>query len=542
MYNPQYYYGAPPAMMPNFYNPAAAAVAMQNTPFSPNQHAINLDSNNNNNNSNNTVLTKPPGSPLPVRTPTTGKTPIKLTDPVTMKPLDLGKSTPVTTSSNSSTPLSVPATLASTGSPSPQPINASTHKPSVSISSQNSSAVKDQFKELIKLKLEEAKKQKAEAEKVKADAEAKTKENADSKAKEEAQAKAKEEEEAKAKEEAEAKAKEEAEAKAKEEAEAKVKEEAEAKAKEEAEAKAKEEAEAKAKEEEEAGANAKVEAETEVETEVDTEVEAKETDAAKLETDDQEEEDEEVKAAIEKERQEMEKLLSGADSTSDVSEEKIAAAIASVNDKIKSNQSNPTKLLESASRPSPKEVKALTYPSGINPPTILSDEKYRYDVAFLLQFQSVINFPPKENWDQIRSMLNFDSMGKSSFGKGTFGGRSSSVRNSGMGNPPAMGSFGSGQGLRSVSSTGAGMGSGFHMGSGKGLNRMSSSSNLSGMGGKSGRQGSSKRRTDRGSGNRPSNAAGEGEGSESPTIAAAPMPPRSANAWDQEFVKLLQLI
>lgn len=152
---------------------------------------------------------------------------------------------------------------------------------------------------------------------------------------------------------------------------------------------------------------------------------------------------------------------------------------------------SPLVLLKQAARPSPAEVAKLTYPPDFKPPATHSkcDDVYLYDAAFILQFQGVVSFPPKEKWESIRSIINLEkSSNNSNYGKNF--GRGGSSRGNAPGNQ-SMGNFNAGsmRGMdRSVS--GHNLGS-FHM-SGKSQSRMGSSNNLAG-GYKSGRQNSSRR-------------------------------------------------
>lgn len=218
----------------------------------------------------------------------------------------------------------------------------------------------------------------------------------------------------------------------------------------------------------------------------------------------------------------------------DVNEEAIQAALASVNDRIK-NVSTSLRCLEKASRLTQEELAKVEYPTGTNKPEVSSshDNVFIYDIPFLFQFQSVVTFPPKENWDTIRSIMNFE---KGSGGNRNFSSRSNSSR----GGFQAMGSFGTNfrNGDRSASGPNMGPG-GFGM---KGMGRMSSSNNLNGMNmhSKSGRQNSSRRgRNDRQGSSRGdrqntfNNKEKENKEQEEPTPPPAPVAPlvRSANAW-----------
>lgn len=196
------------------------------------------------------------------------------------------------------------------------------------------------------------------------------------------------------------------------------------------------------------------------------------------------------------------------------------------------------KSLEMATRPSVEAIEDLTYPSGISPPSAKSAKnRYRYDTSFLLQFQSVVTFPPRENWDIIRSIMSLEVPRQSGHSGKSFGGRSGSVRNASMGhNQPAMGTFGAGsggfrQGDRSVSSTAS---PGFHMGGhgSKGLHRMSSATNLNSMSSKSGRQSSFRKKggNNERSASRGEHGSGVSDHVEKQAVPVAPLV-RSANAW-----------
>lgn len=312
----------------------------------------------------------------------------------------------------------------------------------VSHAESESESVKLAFKAAIAQKAEE---QKLEEERAAAAAAAAAKEEEEKKAAEEA-AKLKEEEEKKAAEEAAAK-------KAEEE---KAAEEAAAKQKEEDEQKAAEEADSKSEEDKSVS--------------------------------------EEAATAESPEAQKSDEGLN----------EEIEAAIANVNDRINAVTStsdspvtNPLHLLEKAQRPSPEEVSSLTYPEGFKKPSIRSEQQdvYLYDLEFLYQFQNVVTFPPKAQWETIQKHVNIDkgfAGGNSGSGKGPFS-RNNSNRNA-FNNE--MGNF-SIRGDRSVS--GPNMG-GFSM---SGKSRLGSVTNLNSMGYKSGRQNSSRRRgNDRSGSNR----------------------------------------
>lgn len=223
-----------------------------------------------------------------------------------------------------------------------------------------------------------------------------------------------------------------------------------------------------------------------------------------------------------------------------VPEEAIQAALDSVNDRIK-GVSNPLRCLEKATRPTHEELYKVEYPKGTNKPESKSthSQVFTYDIKFLMQFQGVVTFPPKENWDSVRSIMNFD---KSAGNNRNFSSRSNSSRG---GFPQAMGSFGANFRNGDRSASGPNMGaSGFQM---KGMSRMSSANNLSGMNGmhsKSGRQNSSRRgRNDRSGSNRGERQNNynnkEYEETAAAAAAAAPAAPavpvaplvKSANAW-----------
>lgn len=211
-----------------------------------------------------------------------------------------------------------------------------------------------------------------------------------------------------------------------------------------------------------------------------------------------------------------------------VSEEEIAAAVASVNDKIKQSTNSPTKTLVNAvngPQPSIEQVQEFTYPFGVNPPAARSKTKYKYDIPFLLQFQSVVNFPPVENWDERRATIQQSSKDdRRNNSKGPKGG----MKNMPMGQA-AMGSFQSNAGYRGMGDRSASMGMGGFGGRGN-MNRMPSA----GMGGKSGRQGSSRRRGgggDRSGSNRGGRDHSKREEEEKEKPEPAAPPPRSATAW-----------
>lgn len=246
----------------------------------------------------------------------------------------------------------------------------------------------------------------------------------------------------------------------------------------------------------------------------------------------------EAKKAEEEAEAEAKKTAEETEGTKDVNEEAIQAALASVNDRIK-NVSNPLRSLEKATMPTHEELYSVVYPTGTNKPETKSthSEVFTYDISFLMQFQAIVTFPPKENWDSVRSIMNFD---KGAGNNRNFSSRSNSSRG---GFPQAMGSFGTNFRNGDRSASGPNMGAGFQM---KGMSRMSSANNLSGMNGmhsKSGRQNSSRRgRGDRSGSNRGdrqstfnnnSSPSKEAEEPAAPAAPAAPVAPlvRSANAW-----------
>lgn len=398
-------------------------------------------------------------SPLPSRASTgSGKihTPIKLIDPVTQEPIDLRKNASTGRQSASTTPASVPASLSShTASPSPS--NATPASPQRSTASNGASSVAEQFREQVKRRAEQERREKEE--------------------------------------------------KARKEKEEKERLEKEQKEKEQKEQADKEKQQQKAAE---------------------SEVKAVEPETVA--------EPEPVPAAAEKEVQEPAKAAESAEPTEpkESSKETQEAeapreprepkepmeTVQEAPSAPETPRKDPTKALAEALKaprlPS-EQIYSLVYPSNIKRSEARSNDnsKYIYDLDFLMQFQPVINFPPTENWDLIRSAIQSGKDDKRSFSKGSSRGP---MRNSSMGSQSAMGSFSSGGGFRGERSA-SGVG-GFGMGGNKGIHRMASSSNLS----KNGRQGSRRR-------NERSNSSRGGDHDDKPEAPAVPMPARSANAW-----------
>lgn len=298
------------------------------------------------------------------------------------------------------------------------------------------------------------------------------------------------------------------------------------KAEEEAAAKKKAEEEAAVRRAEEEAAAKKAEEEAAAKRKVEEEEAAKrkaEEEAAAAAAAKKAEEEEAAKKKLEEE----EAAKKAEEAKKQVSEEAVQAALASVNDKIKSN-SNPFKCLQNSAKPSPENVMKLTYPEGITKSLVPSTDKlYIYDNQFLLQFQSVVTFPPKENWDEIRSIMTPEKSSSGGFGR-QYSNRSSSSRG---GNFQSMGNFGSNfRNERSNSSFG-GM---------KNMGRMSSNNlnALNNMGpSKSGRNNSSRRgRNDRSGSNRGDRFGKDQSKENKEEDQDSPKPPpvpivRSANAW-----------
>lgn len=410
--------------------------------------------------------------------PRIAKAGVKITNPETNEPVLLTKSV--------SSPTSNPSAISSHSSPARSPATISTPVKAGAATDSAAQEKKLQFKELIKKRAAEAEAaQKAAEEKERLEKEAAIK-----KAEEEAAAKKKAEEEAAA-----------------------------------AAQRAKEEAEEKARKQAEEEERAKKQAEEEERARKQAEEEEK----AKLEAAAAKEEEEKKAAAAAAAQKTTEKP------TQRVDEETVQAALTSIHGKIQAAQpsrNSPVALLEKSTKATNEQLLKFQYPEGVKPSGVHSTQPdvFLYDTPFLLQFQSVVTFPPKENWDNVRSIMNFE--------RGSGSGRQFSSRsNSSRGYPQNMGSFGSS--YRSERS-GSGPSSGFGM---KNIGRMSSN-NLNGLGGpsKSGRQNSSRRgrndrsgsnRGDRQSYNSNNNSNGPAAGEAEPEAPKAPVAPlvRSANAW-----------
>lgn len=427
----------------------------------------------------------PSAAPIPVDnrgvkspyapSPRVAKAGVKITNPETNEPVLLTKSV--------TSPTTNPSALSSHSSPARSPASISTPVKAGAVTDSAAQEKKLQFKEMIKKRAAEAEAaQKAAEEKERLEKEAAIK-----KAEEEAAAAQK------AKEEAEEKARKQAE---EEELARKQAEEAEKKAAADA------VAAAAAKEEEEKKAAAEAAAAEAAAAEAAA-ADAAAADAAAAEK------------AAEKPAQK-------------VDEETVQAALTSIHGKIQAAQpsrTSPVVLLEKSVKATHEELLKFHYPEGINAPAVHSthSDVFLYDTPFLLQFQSVVTFPPKESWDNVRSIMNFERSSGS-------GRQFSSRSNSSRGFPQNMGSFGSS--YRNERS-GSGPSGGFGM---KNMGRMSSN-NLNGLGGpsKSGRQNSSRRgRNDRSGSNRGDRQSYNNNGpdgdSDAPKAPVAPLV-RSANAW-----------
>ncbi|CAN6623676.1 eukaryotic initiation factor 4F subunit p150 [Trichomonascus vanleenenianus] len=473
VYPNPYYYTPQMVPTPNMYGMPPTS------PYSPSARPVDMNQT----------------SPVQQRAQSKPHTPIKLSDPITKQPIDLGARKINGGQSASSTPSSTKATIATPASPSPntQSLNASSasisspgHKSTGSVSED----VKKQFQEKIREKLEAEKREKEEAER---------------KRREEEEKRLAEEKRIKEEEEAAARAKAEAEAKAKAEEEARIKAEAEA------------EAAAKQAEAEKAAAAEAAEAaakQAEVDKAAATAADAADA-AAKAEA---EAEAEAAKANAVAEPEE--EIASPAED-----------AAKSAADKALESTKVLLKALEY--RPTTEEVNAIKYPENVPRPADKSDNGfYRYDLRFLASFQPIVRFPPVENWAEVSQVIpvsaNRSEGGKSGFGgKGGYS-RSSSTRNANAHGSGSMGNFGSGSNFRnmerSASSSVGGMGGFGGMGGGK-LGRVHSQSNLNSMN-KGGRQGSARRR-----GGERSGSSRNKEDKEKPEAPFVPPPPRSANAW-----------
>ncbi|KAF5094555.1 hypothetical protein D0Z00_003496 [Geotrichum galactomycetum] len=423
----------------------------------------------------------PSNAPIPVDnrgvkspyapSPRVAKAGVKITNPETNEPVLLTKSV--------TSPTTNPSVLSSHSSPARSPASISTPVKAGAVTDSAAQEKKLQFKEMIKKRVAETEAaQKAAEEKERLEKEAAIK-----KAEEEAAAKKKAEEEAAA---AAQKAKEEAEEKARKQAEEEERARQQAEEEEKAKAAA---AAAAAKEEEEKKAAAEAAAAAAAAAEKVTEKPPQKVD-----------------------------------------EETVQAALTSIHGKIQAAQpsrTSPFVLLEKSVKATHEELLKFHYPEGIKTSAVHSTHSnvFLYDTPFLLQFQSVVTFPPKENWDNVRSIMNFERSSGS-------GRQFSSRSNSGRGFPQNMGSFGSNyRNERSVSGPSGSFGM-------KNMNRMSSN-NLNGLGGpsKSGRQNSSRRgRNDRSGSNRgerQSYNTNTGPAEPEPEAPKAPVAPlvRSANAW-----------
>lgn len=459
----------------------------------------------------------------PTFTPARTHRSVKIINPLTNEPVLLNKPMAAETPS--------PTLSASPAPGSPSIISANIHASRSSSSVESGTAIdkKNEFKELIRQKARDTAKHEEEARKAEeaknAAEEKERQEREDALRKklleeeEEKQRLLKEAEEIKKREAEELTAKlvaEKAKADAEEKARAeKAKVEAEEEAKAEAEEKARAEAERKAKAEAEEKAKADLRAAEEGTDHETKSIDAKTTGAS---------------------TQEPERSLSASNPPKpkpEVDEAAIQATLASLNDRIK-GATNPARTLEKATKASKDELPDLKYPPGIKHSQVKSKQPnvFTYDIPFLLQFQAVVTFPPKEHWDTIRSILH-----DKSFGMRQFFNRSGSTR----GFSQSMGTFGANFGNRSISGSNN-MGGGFHMTGmpNKGMNRMGSASNLNGINSmtssKSGRQNSARRgRGDRSVSTRgdrnsftSSNVVQEPESSPAPPVAPLV---RSANAW-----------
>lgn len=519
MINPYVYAAAAATSMPPYYYAPPVHQYPLNlgagSPYNPPQHALGEGS------------PKHPGSPSvhnsPLqRTPQKAHATIRLSDPVTHQPIDL-KATSRSAVSSPAAAYSVPAATAPiSSSPVPSPVvpaavtisspaSAASPKPAAaetsSTANQTNIAVRNQLKEKIRLRLEEERRQKDKLE-----SEQQAKEAAEKAAKEAAEKEAAEKEAAE---------------KAAAEKAASEKAAAEKAAAEEAEKVAAEKAAAEKAAAEKAAAD-KAAAEKASVKKASTEVDAgQKITAAPAET-----------------------------------EEKIAAAIASVNSQLKQGslassqyateekagepavkRPHPARNFASATRPAGKELSEVSYPEGIEKPkTTSSQHRYKYDNDFLFQFQPVVVFPPLENWAEVRALMDLKpSFGGQSFGRGFP--RTPSSKNLNSHNQQAMGSFGSsGPGYRDRSASGPGgfhnMGPGGH--GGKNLSRINSSNNLGGrdsMGSRSGRQGSRRGKpgSERSGSNRDHhddhNSTAAGRNPEIVAAAAAAPLKRAENAW-----------
>ncbi|KAK9325759.1 armadillo-type protein [Lipomyces orientalis] len=195
------------------------------------------------------------------------------------------------------------------------------------------------------------------------------------------------------------------------------------------------------------------------------------------------------------------------------------------------------------------DVNAITYPSGINPPVAALNAKaapgkFKYDAAFLLQFQNVVTARPTDDWEQRTKSLQDSEDGKrpsasrSASGTGRQGSRTPSMPS----NPfAAMGQLGS---------MGHNSRQGVDMSNPMGLNRTPSFgkmgnstaqlsnmiSSMSGM--RNNRQGSVRGKrpgADRTSGSRgdatPTNADGFASGTSTPIEEKVEQLQMSANRW-----------
>lgn len=90
-------------------------------------------------------------------------------------------------------------------------------------------------------------------------------------------------------------------------------------------------------------------------------------------------------------------------------EKTIKSKVESLNHTIQSSISSQHRIYE-AKRLTIPELQALKYPKGVKPNTdIKYNDVFVYTVDFLKQFSSVVTFPPKENWADIRAIIVIES-------------------------------------------------------------------------------------------------------------------------------------
>jgi translation initiation factor 4G len=90
-------------------------------------------------------------------------------------------------------------------------------------------------------------------------------------------------------------------------------------------------------------------------------------------------------------------------------EETIKSKVESLNHTIQSSISSQHRIYR-AKRLTISELQALKYPKGVKTNTIIKyNNVFVYTVDFLKQFASIVTFPPKENWADVRALIVTES-------------------------------------------------------------------------------------------------------------------------------------